>query len=79
MLLNWWDKSVLNLAKLLNKKIKNSFHWTAMAIRGEESLLQVADSRNCYLPFMAFCSKWGQEISYNLFKEIETEFALKAE
>ena len=50
-----------------------------MAIRGEESLLQVADSRNCQVPFKAFYHKWGQGISYNLFKEIETEFALKAE
>ena len=45
----WTDetKAVLNVAKLLYERIKNSFHWTAMAIRGEESMLRVADSRNC--------------------------------
>ena len=45
----WTDetKAVLNVAKLLNEKIKNSFHWPAMAIHGEESLLQVADVWNC--------------------------------
>ena len=105
MLLNWWDKSVLNLAKLLNKKIKKlvplnchghprrrisaTSGWLPKLLGTFEGLLQhsyAERDKSRSDPEINFCpqfpevrliDKCGHGISYNLFKEVETEFGLK--